>query len=77
MTSAVRPSDEVANLSRTVWASCSALSRRLCGFFYSAGTIFLRHDGRIRYLHALWHAFVIAGSICHYIAVLVYVAGGH
>lgn len=47
------------------------------GFFYSAGTIFLRFDRKVRYLHALWHAFVIAGSICHYIAVLVYVAGGN
>ena len=46
------------------------------GFFYSAGTVFLRIDQRVRYLHALWHAFVIAGSICHYIAILVYVAGG-
>lgn len=47
------------------------------GFFYSAGTIILRFDRKIRYLHALWHAFVIAGSICHYIGVLVHVAGGH
>lgn len=46
------------------------------GFFYSSGTIFLRLDQKIRYLHALWHAFVIAGSICHYIAVIVYVVGG-
>jgi hemolysin III len=47
------------------------------GFFYTAGTVFLRLDQKVRYLHALWHAFVIAGSICHYVAVLVYVAGGH
>lgn len=46
------------------------------GFFYSSGTIFLRLDQKMRYLHALWHVFVIAGSICHYIAVLVYVVGG-
>ena len=46
------------------------------GFFYSSGTIFLRLDQKVRYLHALWHVFVIAGSICHYIAVLVYVVGG-
>lgn len=47
------------------------------GFFYSAGTLFLRIDQKVRYLHALWHAFVIAGSICHYIAILVYVVAGH
>lgn len=44
------------------------------GCFYSFGTICLRHDHKVRYLHALWHAFVIAGSICHYIAILVYTA---
>ena len=47
------------------------------GFFFSTGTIFLRLSDRVRYTHALWHTFVIAGSICHYIAVLVYVAGRH
>lgn len=47
------------------------------GFFYSSGTIFLWLDRKVRYLHALWHAFVIAGSICHYIAILVCVTGGH
>lgn len=44
------------------------------GGFYSVGTIFLRFSDRVRYLHALWHAFVIAGSVCHYIVILVYVA---
>jgi len=29
---------------------------------------------RLRYSHAVWHLFVLAGSICHYIAVLRYVA---
>ncbi len=43
------------------------------GLCYSAGTLALWNDGRMRYLHALWHAFVIAGSSCHYIAILVLV----
>jgi len=47
------------------------------GVFYSTGTIFLWLDQKVRYLHALWHVFVIAGSICHYIGVLVCVAGSH
>lgn len=46
------------------------------GGFYSVGTLFLRYSDRVRYLHALWHAFVIAGSVCHYIVILVYVAEG-
>jgi hemolysin III len=40
------------------------------GLFYSVGTVFLRFDRHVRYLHALWHTFVIAGSTCHYIAIL-------
>ncbi|NQV25284.1 MAG: hemolysin III family protein [Rhodopirellula sp.] len=47
------------------------------GAFYSVGTIFLFLDRKVRYLHALWHAFVIAGSICHYIAILVCATGDH
>lgn len=43
------------------------------GVFYSVGTVFLVFDLRVRYLHALWHAFVIAGSTCHYIAILSFV----
>ena len=38
------------------------------------GTIFLTLDRKVRYFHALWHMFVVAGSICHYVGVLVYVA---
>jgi hemolysin III len=40
------------------------------GLFYSVGTILLKFDHRVRYFHALWHTFVIAGSICHYLAIL-------
>lgn len=43
------------------------------GVFYSAGSVFLRYDQHFRYFHALWHVFVIGGSICHYIAVLLVV----
>ncbi|WP_298863902.1 hemolysin III family protein [uncultured Gimesia sp.] len=41
------------------------------GFFYSAGSVFLIFDQRVRYFHALWHTFAIAGSTCHYIALLM------
>lgn len=43
------------------------------GLFYSTGSIFLLLDQRVRYFHALWHTFVIAGSTCHYIALLLVV----
>ena len=37
------------------------------GVAYSAGTIFFH--GRMRYTHAVWHLFVLAGSACHTVAV--------
>ncbi len=43
------------------------------GMFYSVGSLFLRFDSQIRYFHALWHLFVIAGSTAHYIAILLVV----
>jgi hemolysin III len=39
------------------------------GLAYTGGTVFY-HSRRIPYAHAIWHLFVIAGSVCHYFAVL-------
>lgn len=39
------------------------------GLFYTAGTYFFVKD-RIQYFHSIWHVFVLAGSICHFFAVL-------
>lgn len=44
----------------------------LGGIFYTLGVIFYRWE-RLRYHHAVWHVFVLAGSICHYFSVLWYV----
>jgi hemolysin III len=41
------------------------------GLLYTAGTLFYAWE-RLRYAHAVWHVFVLGGSICHYIAVLRY-----
>ena len=38
------------------------------GVFYTLGTYFY-HRESIRYSHAIWHMFVIAGSVCHFVAV--------
>ncbi|MHB1169425.1 MAG: PAQR family membrane homeostasis protein TrhA [Longimicrobiales bacterium] len=38
------------------------------GIAYTAGTPFY-HAVRMRYSHAVWHLFVLAGSVCHAIAV--------
>lgn len=42
------------------------------GVAYSCGVIFFAWQ-RIPHHHAIWHLFVLGGSICHYIAVLLYV----
>lgn len=44
------------------------------GACYSAGILFLALDRRVRYFHAVWHTLVIAGSVCHYLGVIVFVA---
>lgn len=38
------------------------------GVAYTAGTVFY-HRPSMPYSHAVWHGFVIAGSVCHYVAV--------
>ncbi len=42
------------------------------GVAYTAGIVFYGWR-RIPYHHAIWHIFVMAGSICHYCAVLFYI----
>jgi hemolysin III len=43
------------------------------GIAYTAGAAFFLAE-RIRYFHFVWHLFVIAGTACHFIAVLWYAA---
>lgn len=42
------------------------------GVFYSLGVIFYLWK-KLLYNHAIWHLFVLGGSICHFFAVLLYV----
>ena len=41
------------------------------GLLYTAGVVFYAWD-RLRYGHMVWHLFVLAGSACHFVAVLRY-----
>ena len=43
------------------------------GVFYTVGIVFFAFDERFRHWHGIWHLFVIAGSLMHYIAILFYV----
>lgn len=40
------------------------------GLFYTAGAVVFHFDSRWRYVHFVWHLFVVAGSACHYFAAL-------
>ena len=43
------------------------------GVFYTLGMIFFAVDKKVPYFHAIWHVFVLLGSICHFFMVLNYV----
>jgi hemolysin III len=43
------------------------------GLAYTGGVAFFAAH-RVRYSHFVWHLFVIAGTVCHFIAVLRYAA---
>jgi len=42
------------------------------GLAYTVGVVFFGWS-RLRFNHAMWHLFVLAGSACHYVAVMLYV----
>ena len=42
------------------------------GVVYTLGVIFYVLK-KYRYMHSVWHLFVLAGSICHYLSILLYV----
>ena len=41
------------------------------GVAYTAGTLFY-HWEKMRYSHLIWHLFVLAGTACHFVAILRY-----
>jgi hemolysin III len=47
------------------------------GLFYSLGTLFLIYDNKVRFFHAIWHLFVIGGSACHFLAILVFITAAN
>ena len=43
------------------------------GACYTLGIVFYATDDKVRHGHGLWHLFVLAGSACHFFAILLYV----
>ena len=44
------------------------------GVCYTAGIVFFAYSKRIAHMHGIWHLCVLAGSVCHYVVVVRYVA---
>lgn len=62
---AVKPILEHVPVGALAWIAAGGLT-------YTAGVFFFAAE-RIPHHHAIWHLFVLGGSICHYVAVLLYV----
>ena len=65
---AIRPLLHAISWHGMIWLAAGGLA-------YTLGIIFFAND-RVHFFHALWHVFVLAGSVAHYFAVLLYVVPG-
>lgn len=43
------------------------------GVLYTVGIVFFVYDSRFRHWHGIWHLFVMAGSLLHFVAIGRYV----
>lgn len=64
---AIQPLIAVLSWSGFAWLAAG-------GLVYTVGIIFYATDHKWSYGHGVWHLFVLAGSACHYLALVVYVA---
>ena len=60
-------------LIKKVMAEAKCSPSDIDGIAYTAGIGFFAAT-RLRYSHFIWHLFVIAGTACHFIAVLKFVS---
>lgn len=67
----------VVFIAQPVWESLSTTAL-LCllseGVFYTSGTYFYSHDSRPHF-HAIWHVFVLLGSLSHWATVFCILKG--
>nr|WP_236649470.1 hemolysin III family protein [Rhodopirellula sp. SM50] len=45
----------------------------LGGVLYTLGVMVLLNDHKFKYLHVVWHLFVISAALCHFLAIQWYV----
>ncbi|SEM80875.1 hemolysin III [Pseudomonas sp. ok272] len=63
---AIKPLIAALGMAGFIWLAAG-------GVFYTVGIIFFALDSRLRHAHGIWHLFVIAGSLLHFVAILYYV----
>ena len=56
-----------------VWAAAGIWLLIAGGIIYTVGAIFYGIGKKIKYMHSIFHIFVIAGSILHFFSILLYV----
>jgi len=64
---AIKPMLENVPLAGLLWLLAG-------GIAYTVGVAFYAASSRVQYAHFAWHLFVIAGTVCHFIAVYEYSA---
>jgi hemolysin III len=62
---AIKPLFQTLPEDGLIWLICGGLA-------YTLGTIFYAWK-RLPFNHAIWHLFVLTGSVCHFFAVMFYV----
>ncbi|MBI2425773.1 MAG: hemolysin III family protein [Candidatus Hydrogenedentes bacterium] len=63
---AAKPTLEMVPVDALVWVAIG-------GLLYTAGVIFYLWE-RLPYNHAIWHCFVLGGSVAHFIAIFAFIA---
>jgi hemolysin III len=63
---AVKPLIAALGMAGFIWLAAG-------GALYTIGIIFFAYDTRFRHWHGIWHLFVIAGSLLHFVAICFYV----
>lgn len=43
------------------------------GLAYTGGVVFYVFDKKVRHFHGIWHLFVLAGSVSHFLCIYLYV----
>ena len=64
---ALVPLGQVLSWSGFAWVAAGGLA-------YTAGVGFYINDEKLRHGHGIWHLFVLAGSVLHFFAILLYLA---